>query len=283
MAWSRNATMSLNLITFVVSIRTAVKKEDEVSAHAVCDGAGSKDGKTHVLTRCKAPLTCPQCNADDRTKFLKAVDTDSGLKLLDNTERAGAQASADIETMKKQVALGLHDAAEVSTKTMPGGGAYYLHPKAGADAYYAIVEVLRKHPEKVLLCQWVPVSRANLYQIKVFGDTLVMLEQARTEDIQVEQLPVTAPKPTDVAMLEAFLDNLTTPFDPATYADQYTANLRKVLADKDAVTVEGSKATKAKGSLAPVVDLTSTLEALLAAQKAAPKKPARKRAERKSA
>lgn len=262
MSWRNGVTMTLGIITIVVGLDTAVGKSEESSAHSVCDGR--LKGKPHPLARTKDTRACPVCENDARNSFLSAVDSPEGLKLLTNEEKGDAR--ADTETMKKKVALGLHDATEVNTKTMPSGSAYYLTPQGGADGYAVILDLLRRHPEKVLMCQWVPASRANQYQVKPYGDTLVMVETARVENVKVVQQSLEPVNPANAAMLDMFLDNLTTPYDPATYADQYLVRLRELLATKEVVAVEGSTAKKGK-AVAPVIDLTAALAQMAEAAK----------------
>lgn len=274
MSWRNSIQMSLGLITFVVGLDTAVSKSDEGgTSHTVCVG----DTTPHDPVRTKDTRECPKCENKIRSTFRQAVDTPDGLKLVSADDKADAKGL--IADMKKKLVLGLHDTAEVSTQTLPSGSVYYLTPQGGEEAYATIVDLLRRHPEKVLMTEWVPSSRANQYQVRLFGDTLVMQEHARAENVKVVQVPATPANPAHAAMLDAFLPTLTTPYDPATYADKYAVRMRELLATKDVVTVEGMATTKSGKAAAPVIDLTAALEKMAADAK----KPARKRAERKSA
>lgn len=263
MSFRNKIVLSLGLIALHVAMDSAVS--DEKGLKIVC--VGDDPAKPHEPTPIKQNPACPKCHNANFGTFKKAQVDGTAYTVVEADEVAAVKEQS-VGATKTTIAMTPHDAEEVHTHTIQDGSVYYLTPNKGAEETYAlIVETLREHPEIALLAQWTPVSRTNLYEIKLFGDTLVMEQRARTDAIKVVQVPVTPANPMFKTQMAMLLPTMVQPFDPATYADTYRTQLEALLASKG--TVEG--AATATGSAASLpTNLMDQLNAMLAAAPATP-------------
>lgn len=265
MSFRKDIVLQLGTITTMVNIDSAVDKDDATGLKTVC--VGEDAAHTHAPTAVRQDLKCPSCLNNDRATFKKAKVDGTAFTVVEADEVAATKATAN-GAGKKIIQLLAHPSSEVRTQAIQNGSVYYLSPSNAALAplYSLLVDFVKRHPETSFLGQWVPTSRANLYEIKVLGDTLVMEERARPEQIKVVQQAFTAPAAEHQKMMDDLLPTLTTPFKPELYTDTYAEQLAALIASKTAVdgVVAEKTASVPKVQTTGVVDLTALLTNALA-------------------
>ncbi len=268
-------TMSLGLLTCMVSMTSAV--EPKTSNTNVCTGVE----KEHDVTKIQSRNHCAVCGEVPYSEIKKARAVGDGYVLL--TAEELADATTDATRYKKAAALTAHPAEDVDLNTVNGDKLYYLTPSAGSEPVYAVLYALVvNHPELTFVTQWTPRSKAGLFALKAFNDTLCLQERVRTEGIrQAPEVSTEAPEAM-LALAEQFitLTGLVQNFDPETYADTFEARIAEIVASKTptSMVVPGSEATTPV-----VVTGTDAMTALQAMIDAAAPKPAAKTRARKTA
>lgn len=274
MAYRNGIVLQLGAITTSVNIDGAVIKEE--SLKTVCRGPAEGNGDAnqhgHAPTPVRNSPTCPTCSNTEYSTFEKArqVGTTRAPEyaIVEAEEVQQTRANA-VGATKDIIQLSVHRTEDVSTQTIQGESVYWLapHKPALAPLYGMFVDSLRRHPELTFMGLWTPVARVGLYQVKLFGDTLVMEARHRTESIKVEQQEVVSPDATGQGMIDTILASLVKDFDPATYADTYQRDLEALIASKQAeagIVVAGTKRAAAAAVPAGAVDLNALLAASLA-------------------
>jgi DNA end-binding protein Ku len=112
---------------------------------------------------------------------------------------------------------------------------YYLKPeKTGSRAYVLLREALAKSG-KVGLGTFVMRDKEHLCMIMALDDLLVLNRLRFPEEIrQPDELdiPKTKSKPEEIKMAVSLIDQLTKPFDPTMFKDDYTDKLLKIIKAK---------------------------------------------------
>jgi len=151
---------------------------------------------------------------------------------------------------------------------------YYLGPAPGAERAYALLAQAMGEQRKVAIARFVLRNKESLAAVRA-GDGILTLATMRFADevVPVSQLegvlgekPEVEPKKQEIAMAKQVIDSLSTDFDPASYEDEYRAELLKLIerkaAGEDIVSAEAEEPEPTK---AP--DLMAALEESLAAIK----------------
>lgn len=112
---------------------------------------------------------------------------------------------------------------------------YYVQPeKSGTRAYALLREALAKSG-KVGLGSFVMREREHICIIRA-KENLIILNRLRfPEEIRASgelNLPVTSSKPAEIKMAIALIEQLTKPFDPTLFKDDYSDKLLKVIKAK---------------------------------------------------
>ncbi|MEP6845870.1 MAG: Ku protein [Panacibacter sp.] len=112
---------------------------------------------------------------------------------------------------------------------------YYLEPqKTGSRAYVLLRDALKK-TAKAGVGTFVMRNREHVCIIKTIDDVLVLnrirfaQEIRKTVDLKI---PVTKSKPAEVKMATSLINQLTKPFDPSKFKDEYSDKLMKVIRAK---------------------------------------------------
>lgn len=141
---------------------------------------------------------------------------------------------------------------------------YYLAPeKTGTKAYALLRDALIKSG-KAGVGTYVLRNKENIGLIKPSGDALVLNKIRFGEEIRSTEelkLPDTAPKPAELKMAMALIDQLTEKFDASKFRDTYTDELMKLIKAKakgKTVTVQPLKVVHSRSK-----DLMSQLKASL--------------------
>jgi DNA end-binding protein Ku len=165
---------------------------------------------------------------------------------------------------------------------------YYLQPlKGGAGAYNLLREVLADS-NKVGIAKVVIRTRQHLAAVKA-RDNLLVLELMRfakelVPASEIAAAPKKKPKPKEVAMARTLVDQMTEPWDPKRYTDDYRSALMKLINKK---AKSGGKELPAKPTEAKpatnVIDLASVLKQSLRDAGGSKPKSAKKKTSRRKA
>lgn len=277
MAYRKNITLKLALITAPVDVSSGVEKEAE--NHQVCDGANTP----HIPTQVKQSTACPNCGNADRTSFKLVTAGQEGLVALTKEEIAAAKALA-VGDSNKLIELSAHPVEQVRAQTIPNGSVYFLAPSNPYVAQHVdlIKDAMLRHSELAFLGVFSPSGRPNLYEFRLFGESIIMVQLARTQDIKVLAQPIGELLPAYQDQMDAILAASATAYDPTVYADDVKVRMAALAASKATTEGEVLTATKSRSAaLAPVVDLAAMMAASLTA--AAPKKVRKPRAKKAAA
>lgn len=109
---------------------------------------------------------------------------------------------------------------------------YYIEPdKTGTRAYSLLRDALEKSG-KAGIGQFVMHNREHVCIIKAKDDVIVLNRIRFPEEIRSAKdlnLPATRSKPAEIKMAINLIEQLTKPFDPKKYKDDYTEKLMKVI------------------------------------------------------
>lgn len=164
---------------------------------------------------------------------------------------------------------------------------YYAVPDKGGEKAYALLREALKRTNTVGIGKITMRSNSlHLAGVKAVEDAIV-LELMRFENQLVKLEKVDVPtnehlRPQELHMAEQLISNLTEPFDPSKYVDDYRANLMKIIRAKlKGKSVEVEEPEEREST--EVVDLIARLkESLEMGKKAAkPARHARKRSPRR--
>ena len=112
---------------------------------------------------------------------------------------------------------------------------YYLEPdKSGGRAYALLRDALKKS-DKAGVGLFVMHKREHVAIIKALDDVLVLNRIRFPQEIRSHKdlkLPKDKPKPNELKMATSLIDQLTEPFDPKKYHDDYTGRLMKIIEAK---------------------------------------------------
>lgn len=267
-AYRKGVVLTFGMISTICNVESAIEKE--ASLTTVCCGP---EGSPHAPTQIKQAIKCATCGEVGYGEVKKAKQEGESFVVIEQDEVAGVKNST-VAATKKLINVTPHDAAEVSSQTLPGDSVYFLVPSDSAQspAYSMLLDTLDRHPEVAMLCQWTPSSRTNVYQITVHEDAsgnkaLVMEQRARTENIKECVVDTTDIGADIQGQIDSILPAMVKPFDPATYADQYGKALDSLIASREAVEGVVNEKTKAGPRTTPAaggVDLMGQLAAMAA-------------------
>ena len=194
--------------------------------------------------------------------IVKGYMLDGKYVVLDDTDfkKAAPEKSSHVEIIQfvKQSEIG----------SMYFESPYYVAPeKNGTRAYVLLREALAKSG-KVGLGTFVMRSKEHVCMIMAMDDVLVLnrlrfpQEIRKTTDLD---LPTTKSKPEEIKMAVSLIDQLTKPFNPKMFKDEYTEKLLKVIQAKakgKSVPFKPLKVVHSKSK-----DLMEQLQASLSASK----------------
>ena len=263
MAFRKGVVVQYGTIMAIVNVDSAVASEPGLKNVCLGDGHGAD----HEPTALKQNLKCPKCGNNDAATMQKARVEGKTFTVVSKEEIAEAKA-ATVGSTAEVIALTAHPSEQVHTQSIQGGSVYQLTAgsQAMVPALSLIHDMIARHPELSFTCLWTPASRPNFYEFRAFGDTLVMEQRVRPQDLKIVQQPLAPIEAAFQKQVDAILQATVADFEPATYADAYRAKLDEVLASKEGQ--EGELGEKSKSSpKAPTgsVDLSAMLGAGLKA------------------
>ena len=160
---------------------------------------------------------------------------------------------------------------------------YYLAPEAAGAKAYGLLSRAMRDKSSVAVCKITLRDKEHLATLRLRDEMFVLetmywpdeIRDLSLEDVDITEMP--EPRPQEVAMAEALIENLTEDFDPTAYTDTY----RQKVLDAVRAKVEGQEITVVDDAGEPtgVVDLMEALRQSVEASKggraddAKPEKP----------
>lgn len=158
---------------------------------------------------------------------------------------------------------------------------YYLVPdKGGAPAYRLLHDVL-KDTRKAGVAKVVIRTRQHLAAVKAQDEALILeVMHFADELVDVDELQIpkakTAPRTRELGMAKALVEQMTEPWDPTRYTDDYSSALMAMIKDKIAHGDRNTAPVPKPRRSSNVIDLAAVLQQSLAqAGGASKRKPAK--------
>ncbi|MBU5671250.1 Ku protein [Paenibacillus brevis] len=224
---------------------------------------------------CGSPISyvrrCPNCEVDvNWEEISRGYEYEKGKYVLFTKEELEQLSSQTEKTITILDFVDLHEIDPVYFQKT-----YYLSPdQAGANAYSLLLEAMRQ-TGKIGVAKVAIRSKSSLAAIRVMDDCLAVETIFYPDEIrpitQVPNLPENIQvQDKELTMAKLLIEQLSTPFEPGKYNDDYRTNLLKLIEQK----VAGEEI-----SLAPakqehnIVDLMAALQASIEAVKPIPADP----------
>lgn len=251
----------------IVDLYNATVSQESLSN--VCEGPAG--GPAHAPAGIHNHPSCDVCGNNDETTWKKGRKEGDDYTVVDVSEVKTLRENA-IGGTKDTLTVFAHPAPDVHNSMQHGKGTYQVkpHKEAFRESYSAIVDTIKRHPERAFLLMWTPLTRTNVYELTVdSNDNLLMTERVRTEDVAVVNEPVLPIDPANQAAVDAMvLPNMSKPYDPATYADTFKADLDALIASRQGQPGAVVPGAAPKPNATSGVDLNSLLQSLASAQEA---------------
>jgi DNA end-binding protein Ku len=211
-------------------------------------------------SRLKQPLFCPVCNRNvERSEVVKGYEYDKDQYVLfneeelDKIEPPSARVMEIIEFVKLAEIDPLYfDSSYYITPEDPGLKAYTLLMKAMQETGYgAIAKVTMHQREHIVTVR--PGDKNLTLHTMFYSSEIRAAEAVPTDKIEV--------KDQEKKLAEQLIESLASPFQPDKYRDDYSDNVRAMIAAK----LQGQEvAAVPQPHLAPVIDLMDALKKSLA-------------------
>jgi DNA end-binding protein Ku len=227
----------------------------------------------YIHKNCSTPLAyvrkCPTCEKEVEWEEIgKGYEYEPGRFVLfekEELERLNGEVNKEIKIMDF---VHLKDIDPIYFQKT-----YYLSPgDTGANAYALLLESL-KQTEKIGIAKVSIRSKSSLCCIRVIDRCLVMETIFYPDEVraitQVPNLPeLVNVNDKELSMAKMLIDQLSTPFEPDKYKDDYRAALMEAIEHK----IAGEEVqTSPQVQRSNVIDLMAALQASLEAVKAEPK------------
>ena len=148
---------------------------------------------------------------------------------------------------------------------------YYLAPEATGAKAYGLLSRAMRDKSSVAICKITLRDKEHLATLRLHDEMFVLetmywpdeIRRLSLEDVDITEVP--EPRPQEVAMAEALIENLTEDFDPSVYKDTYREQVLEAVRAK----VEGQEITVVDDAGEPsgVVDLMEALRQSVEASK----------------
>ncbi len=257
-----------------------------VKLHAATEDHDIKLRQLHKA--CNAPISykkvCTACNEEVQPDdIVKAYEYTKGKFVVLDAE--------ELEKLKKEnedKAVEIVDFVKLEEiDPIYFERSYFLAPDKGGSKAYALLRSALGQSDKIGVAKIIIRQKEQLAAVRVFKDSLVLETIHWPDEVrnvgEVPNLPEAegvAGKELDVALL--LIDQLTTPFDPTKYTDEYRESLMELIeakkAGKETVTVTERETPAATTATDLMAALQASLEKTGTKKKATPKKrPAAKK------
>lgn len=273
--WS--GTVSFGLVNIPVKLFTAIR-DQSIHFHML-----TPDGSC----RLRRKLYCPETNKEyDFSDASKGYEVSPGQYIILDKQQLDALKPEKGEDLVIQQFV---DVTEIDPIYFDR--TYYLGPDRGGKRAYKLFFAALEESGKVALGQFVMRNKQHFVVMRPYnGALLIHTLNYADEIVPVAEIPganlETSVKiaSEEKKMARQLLDAMTSSFKPETYRDEYTESVQELLEKAR----QGKKIKRTKDSKTPaggnVVNLMDALKQSLEGKgksKAAPKKPARKRASSK--
>jgi DNA end-binding protein Ku len=216
-------------------------------------------------SRLRQPLFCPVCNRNvERSEVVKGYEYDKDQYVLfseeelDKIEPPSARVMEILEFVKLDEMDPLYfDASYYITPEEPGLKAYSLLMQAMQETGYgAIAKITMHQREHIVIIR--PGDKTLTLHTMFYSNEIRAAEAVPTDKVEVKEQ--------EKKLAEQLIESLAGPFQPEKYRDEYSDNVRAMIAAK----LQGKEVTEApQPHLAPVIDLMDALKKSLA-EKPAP-------------
>jgi DNA end-binding protein Ku len=230
-----------------------------------------------IHKECGTPIsnarTCPHCDKDvGWEEISKGYEYEKGRFVLFEGDELDAIKPDTSKTIQILDFVDLTDIDPIYYQK-----AYYLSPdQAGAGAYNLLLEAMRQSG-KIGIAKVAIRSKSSLAAIRAVENCICMETMHYPDEIralaQVPNLPEqTTVNERELTMAQMLIEQLSSPFDPHKYTDDYRAALMEAIQRKiagegtDVITAPAAERTN-------VIDLMAALQASLEASKATGTKP----------
>ncbi|MBW5448331.1 Ku protein [Cohnella sp. CFH 77786] len=232
----------------------------------------------YIHKPCGTPISytrsCPHCQKETEWEEIsRGYEYEKGRFVLFEGEELDAIKPENTRTIQ---ILDFVDLTEIDPLYFQK--AYYLSPdQAGAGAYSLLLEAMRQSG-KIGIAKIAIRSKSSLAAIRAVENCICMETMHYPDEIRSLQLVPNLPAQTNVndrelTMAKMLIEQLSTPFEPEKYTDDYRVALLEAIQRK--VTGQGADVVTAPAAeRTNVIDLMAALQASLEAVKAAPPDPA---------
>lgn len=216
---------------------------------------------------CNTPIKyakmCPHCQREvEPSEIVRGYEYEKGHFVMINDEDLEAITP---ETRRAIEILDFVDLSEIDPVYFDKS--YFLSPQDTGEKAYALLRAAMEQTEKIAVAQVTMRNRQSLAVIRLY-EHCIMLETIFYPDevrpvSQVPALPeATVPlAENELKMATELIGNMTVPFDPAKYTDEYRVELQKMIEKK----LEGQEiATAPTVARTNVIDLMQALKESLA-------------------
>jgi DNA end-binding protein Ku len=221
-------------------------------------------------SRLKQPLFCPVCNRNvERSEIIKGYEYDKDQYVLftedelDKIEPPSARVMEILEFVKLGEMDPLYfDSSYYITPEDPGLKAYKLLMQAMEETGYgAIAKITMHQREHIVIIR--PGAKNLTLHTMFYSNEIRAAETVNTDKVEV--------KDQEKKLAEQLIQSLAAPFQPDKYRDEYSDNVRAMIAAK----LQGQEIAEApQPHLAPVIDLMEALKKSIAEKQAPAAAPA---------
>jgi len=211
-------------------------------------------------SRLKQPLFCPVCNRNvERSEVVKGYEYDKDQYVLfseeelDKIEPPSARVMEILEFVKLDEMDPIYlDSSYYITPEDAGLNAYALLMKAMKETGYGAIAKLTMHQrEHIVIIR--PSAKTLTLHTMFYSNEIRAAEAVPTDKIEV--------KDQEKKLAQQLIESLAVPFQPDKYRDEYSENVRAMIAAK----LKGQQVTEApQPHLAPVIDLMEALKKSIA-------------------
>lgn len=224
-----------------------------------------------IHKECGTPIanvrTCPHCEKEvEWADISKGYEYEKGRFVLFESDELDAIKPENTRTIQILDFVDLTDIDPLYYQK-----AYYLSPdQAGSGAYNLLLEAMRQSG-KIGIAKIAIRSKSSLAAIRAVDNCICMETMHYPDEIrslqQVPNLPEqTTVNERELTMAKMLIDQLSAPFDPAKYTDDYRVSLQEAIQRK--ISGEGTDiVTAPSAERTNVIDLMAALQASLEAVK----------------
>ncbi|MGG1314391.1 MULTISPECIES: Ku protein [Cohnella] len=228
----------------------------------------------YIHKECGTPISytrsCPHCERPaEWDEIVRGYEYEKGRFVLFENEELEAIKPENTRTIRILDFVALQEIDPLYFQKT-----YYLSPdQAGAGAYSLLLEAMRDSG-RIGIAKVAIRSKSSLAAIRAVENCICMETMFYPDEIRPVQAVPNLPQQANVndrelAMAKLLIEQLSTPFEPAKYTDDYRAAMLEAIERKvagqglDVVTAPAAEKTN-------VIDLMAALQASLEAVKAAP-------------